>query len=270
MRAPLRAPPHRRRIPRGVSVRVRIVGQATITRIRHSRETGCVKPHPSEAQTPEIVIPAFQAVSKLPPLPLGEGWGESHTHGPGRHRPPLPPGEGWGESHTHGPGRHRPPLPPGEGWGEGHTHGPGRHRPPLPPGEGWGEGPPAFGPGRLGRDGSHPLPRGRGLGLGGSHPAFGHPLPEGEGLGLGRVAPAFNGHPSQGEGAGLLGALTRPSATLSQRERGWVWGGSHRPSATLSQRERGFDTACFAEMTIRGAGMTSLGPHRRFVRIVRA
>ena len=42
-------------------------------------------------------IAAFQAVSKLPPLPLGEGWGESHTHGPGRHRPPLPPGEGWGE-----------------------------------------------------------------------------------------------------------------------------------------------------------------------------
>ena len=24
----------------------------------HSRETGCVKHHPSEAQTPEIVIPA--------------------------------------------------------------------------------------------------------------------------------------------------------------------------------------------------------------------
>ena len=42
-------------------------------------------------------IPTYQALSKPPPLPLGEGWGEGHTHGPGRHRPPLPLGEGWGE-----------------------------------------------------------------------------------------------------------------------------------------------------------------------------
>ena len=211
MRAPLRAPPHRRRIPRGVSVRVRIVGQATITRIRHSRETGCVKPHPSEAQTPEIVIPAFQAVSKLPPLPLGEGWGESHTHGPGRHRPPLPPGEGWGEGHTHGPGRHRPPLPPGEGWGEGTSWQAGRS-----PGNEWERV--GFGTGPHGNRTLSQRERGW---VWGFAPAFGHPLPEGEGLGF---------------GAGL----TRPSATLSQRERGWVWDGSHRPSATLSQRERGW------------------------------
>ena len=79
MRAPLRAPPHRRRIPRGVSVRVRIVGQATITRIRHSRETGCVKPHPSEAQTPEIVIPGATRPCRNCPLSLWERVGVRAT-----------------------------------------------------------------------------------------------------------------------------------------------------------------------------------------------
>ena len=42
------------------------------------------KRHPSEAQTPETVIPAKQAVSKLPPLPLGEGWGEGTSWQAGR------------------------------------------------------------------------------------------------------------------------------------------------------------------------------------------
>ena len=120
-------------------------------------------------------IPAFQAVSKLPPLPLGEGWGESHTHGPGRHRPPLPPGEGWGEGHTHGPGRHRPPLPPGEPRGkQAGVNGNEWERQGY-----WGPSP-GLRP---------PSPRGRGVGMRGRvAPAFGHPLPEGEGgFGTGRT-----------------------------------------------------------------------------------
>ena len=56
--------------------------------IRHSRESG--NPGVLEG-TPRAVsplhpawIPAFQAVSKLPPLPLGEGWGEGTSWQAGR------------------------------------------------------------------------------------------------------------------------------------------------------------------------------------------
>jgi signal transduction histidine kinase/DNA-binding response OmpR family regulator len=63
----------------------------------------------------------------MPPLPLGEGWGEG--------QPPL------GEDRSEG----QPPLPLGEGWGEGQPPlGEDRSegQPPLPLGEGRGEGQP--------------------------------------------------------------------------------------------------------------------------------
>ena len=108
------------------------------------------KRHPSEAQTPEPVIPAKQAVSKLPPL-LWERVGVREPRG----KQAGVNGNEWERQGYWGPSPGlRPPSPRGRGVGFG-TSRTGL-RPPSPRGRGVG-----FGTGRTGL--RPPSPRGRGF-----------------------------------------------------------------------------------------------------------
>ena len=175
--------------------------------IRHSRESG--NPGVLEG-SPRAVsplhpawIPAYQAVSKLPPLPLGEGWGEATPTA----QAAIDPLSLWERVGQAGVAMN----------GSGRVIG-GPH--------------PAFG---------HPLPEGEGLSLGRVAPAFGHRVAPAFGhpakqAGVKTPVPRYERpirHSRESGNPGVLEGAPFPHSTLSQpgfplKAQGW-WRGPHAP-----------------------------------------